>query len=514
MGVLLGRALLVAILGLLGALSRMPPWVTLPLAALVQVMAAAVCVLHQQNRWRERHEGERFAVGSFLGQHGAAILITNGLVLGGLLWLVDKNLAAIGGGLVRSLGFALGSLLVLAGVGWSVLGSLFFGGNPWLQSVRGRCDPMPLAQQVQDSWQFMRFVAPRIATALMRLVIGAILLNLIVLDLIVLVLSFGVPDGLLGVSEGRDWSPLASWGVMLLVTAGAWVVTTALMAAFRVVQRARRSGFLKSGVLLRESGLAIEAVGFLPTATWVMLNVLAVAAVGAAVWLMLGLVAAPLALSQVAALAITALVTVLCAWLLVFLPQMYVLPILTRRDCGWSRAFDASVELVHLEGAEALLKAVLATLLAATGVGIPAALHLLLCGLDRQELLLRAILREKSRKEMEEALSQDASNMTDALSKPYELLGKGRYLDALNGFQVYRFSHPQDPRALRGEALAMLSMGHVKAREVLERWASEDSENEEAAQVLREFNGGLWGAQGARFLAAQSRCTQAVGRGV
>ncbi|MBI1293048.1 hypothetical protein GC173_17710 [bacterium] len=509
------RVLAVVLVALVAGLRQLPPWAVLVLAVIVQLLVLLLAVFHQLNRWRARHVGEPFNLLQFVGLHGAPILVSNGFVLGALLLLSDGVLAGLGEtGAIRSAALGAVAILVAGGIGWAVVGSMVLGGNPWLQSVRQRCDLMPLSQQVHDSWQFCRYVAPRIGTALGRLLLGAVLANLLAGGLIVLALSFGVEDSLIGLVQGKRWAPWAMWVSMLVAICGAWVAASALLGMFRVVQRARRSGFLKQGVLAREAGLAFESVGFVPTIVWVLLNLTAVGSLAAASWLaartFIGSEGEALIWSSVAALTAVGVL----AWVIVFLPQMYVFAILSRRDCGWSRAFDASMELVQLEGIEALLKAVLVTIFSVTIVGIPAAIHLLVCGLDRQDTLLAAILGEKSRREIEEALARTATDTPEALAKPTELLEKGRYLDALNGFQLYRFNNPQDARAMRGEALAMLAMGHVKGREVLERWASEEPDNPEAAETLREFNAGLWGPDGARFLEAKARCTQPLGRGV
>jgi hypothetical protein len=373
----------------------------------------------------------------------------------------------------------------------------------------------PLARQLADAWEFQRYCAGRLVRPL-AITLGATLLAAVLLPLP------GIGIGALVVwwlgpivwADPGQW-PLPLWiAAIMAMLPLSTALTTAAVAAFRIVHHTMRVGRYRPGRLSLDTDRALEAADFWPALGWVTLQgchiaviVFASATIGH--WA----AAVPTATRGTGGLAM-GLFLFLSVWLFVVLPQLYVFPILTVRDCGWRRAFNASLDLVRLEGWNAVIKAFTVTVLALSVVGLPAAMALVLAWIDKGELLLSAALGEKSHGQLEAAADEQAGWDPGVLAPQFELLEKGRYLDALNGFQMHLLRHANDPKAWRGQSLAYLYMGHPRARESLERWASLEPESDEAAELLAQLNAGLWREGGALFQAAQQRCTQTVGRGV
>ena len=387
--------------------------------------------------------------------------------------------------------------------------------KPMLRELYNRLPVPPLKKQFAVAWDFQRVCGARAVLPLLKL------LSLTLIGLVLAVSAFG---GLayLGVRYAKPfplqqidrWPLLLVAGVIGGVCSSTLVFAASALATFRITNRIRRFGRFKPELFWKELGLALESVGIVGSAVWGLTMsaasvVLALLAGGLAM-LLLQLLHAPIPV--VAAVAFALFLPLY--WLLIVYPQVYVLAILAQRDAGWMRGFEASLALIRLEGRNGLIKALAASAAALTVVGIPFAVALLLATMDRADLLVAAVLNEKTLKEIDDELNQHDASQQSALTKFDDLLARGRYLDALNGYQMYLRAHREDVEAIRGEALAMLHMGNLRALESLERWQRLEPESNEAANLLIEFHEGLWAADGERYLAAQARCTQPVGRGI
>jgi hypothetical protein len=505
----------VLVITMLLSRDQLPEPMLVGMGLLTAILATVTGVMVALWRVRDQQRGANRGAAAVLATGVAPLLLWLGgsLTVMGFLLIVlvpansplrDQLVVAMTGG---------GGLLI-GGAVWGLARSLLFGGSSWLQSVRERSHLPPLPQRLREAWDFQRIVGIRMAGALVMLWAISLGCFLISLALAFAALTWLTPRGpVAAISEGavNDFVVLLA---LLFISGGGTMLSLAMLASFRLVARARRVGRVKEHLLWREVGLALETMGLFPTMAWAAINLLAVVFLfGAAVWAG-HLTGHGLGLPVAAGPIVGGMLGLLVVWLVVVFPQQYIFTVLGRRDCGWLRAFNASVELVKLEGAEALLKGVLATILFLTVVGIPAAIHLLLGYPEREEILLAAILGERTFRETEEAISLESVHGPDPLRKHFEELEAGRYLDALNGFQIFRFQHPGDVRALEGEARAMLAMGNLKARELLERWIAVDELNPEPRRLLVQWNNGRWGERGDLYLAAQAKCTQPIGRGI
>lgn len=464
--------------------------------------------------WVRRMVGRPVTPVQFLQSEAGTIAFVGGVVLALLLVYLGVRLpvaARVQDALLG--GAALCAFLAVIAVGVE-LALRPAGAAHRLQPVADRLPVPPLGVQVREAFDFQRICGPRLVGAL-ALLWGGFLGGWVLI---------AIPTAWLGVRLSGWSGPLAALGTpdwplparlagLFLLVSGSWVTATVFLTTFRVVQRVRRVGRLKEKVLGREFGLALETVGPLGSIGW-GLSMMALLAIVAGVGAVAGSIAAGM-VGAVVAWTLGVGTALALFWFAVVLPQTYTFPVLTRRDCGWLRAVEASVELLRIEGRTGVAKSLLAFLLFLTGVGIPAAVALLQGALDRRELLLAAILGEKSSRELQDALHREERHLPDALRKYFDLLERGRYLDALNGFQMWLHKHGgEDVTALRGTSLAMLFMGNRRAREFVERWQSLDPQDAEPARLLQEIADGLWKDDGRLFLEAQRRCTQPVGQGV
>lgn len=386
--------------------------------------------------------------------------------------------------------------------------------NP-LRDLRSQLQVQPLSAQVRAAVEFQRIVGPRLLLplAMIAAVYTAAMVLLVGISMLVLWAGWQISEPF-SVVDFEHWPLLIKLGFLGAVFSVSSCLSAMLLACFRLVSRARRQGRVPSRLVWRDAGLALETVGLLGTFGWGMAMVIAFGIIGFAAlflhYFLIDFVDIEVLVSGVFAL--TFFLTL--GWLMVFFPQMYVMAIMVRRDCGWMNAMEVSLRLVELEGREAFTKAILATLMGGTIIGLPGAIHLLLASLDGQELILSKLLSEKTEREIREALGELSATNTGKLAKFYDLLEKGRYLDALNGFQMYLRTHREDADATRGEAIAFLHMGNPRARESLERWERLDPNNPEAGEYLAQLAAGLWAEKGEKFLEAEQRCTQRIGVGV
>lgn len=386
--------------------------------------------------------------------------------------------------------------------------------NP-LKDLRAQLPVRALSAQVRDAMEFQRVVGPRLFVPL-AMIAGVYTITMTILvgvSLLVLWVGWQFAEPF-SVVDFEQWPLLIKLGFLGTVFSISSCLAAMLLACFRLVARARRQGRVPTRLVWRDAGLALETVGLLGTFGWGMAMVLAFGILGFASLFFHYFLVDFADLSGPLATALSLLSLVVLGWLMVFFPQMYVMAIMVRRDCGWMNAMEVSLRLVELEGREAFAKAMLATLMGSTILGLPGAIYLLLASLDGQELILSKLLSEKTEREIREALGELSATNTGKLAKFYDLLDKGRYLDALNGFQMYLRTHREDADATRGEALAFLHMGNPRARESLERWERLEPENPEATEYLAQLAAGLWAENGEKFLEADRRCTQRIGVGV
>lgn len=371
----------------------------------------------------------------------------------------------------------------------------------------------PVREQVGDAWAFQCYCGPRLWKPLAAVWGIALFICFIAV----------LPAGLLFLLAHRfttsiayvdllDWPLLFQLAVIPGLLLPGYTITVAVQLSFIMVQRVRRRGRYTRKSVNRDLGMAIERTLGWATVPWML--VLAIVEV------MLLLVAHGFYLAlidllgEAGAVASAGAAFIFFNWLLVFPVLMYQFAVLVRRDCGWNGAWDASRALVILESRAGLLKSVWSFLMIFSIVGIPGGIVLYLTTMERLDILLSAILGEKTRAEIQKALAEEEPWNPTVLQPYFALIDRGRYLDALNGFQQYLYRHPNDLDGLRGQAIAYLHMGHPKKREALERWNTEDPESLQALELLDELNSGMWDEGGERLVAAEQRCTQPLGRGV
>lgn len=386
-------------------------------------------------------------------------------------------------------------------------------GPEGFREVYGRIGTPSLRRQISDAWQFQVLCGPRLFLPLLTIWgAAAVLLSVLSLPPLAVMTWATWRHGAI------PWIDPLSWPLSFQLALFLALVLLGMPAAFTLhlthvaVQRLRRFGRYQWKSLRRDLELSMERTLSLSTIPFCFLVLLAVIVLLFAAYGFHLAVSPDLLPGE--AILFAAASFLFFFWLLVFHPLLYVFPILVRRDCGWVHAWDSGLELMKLESREGLLKSAWCFLMIFTVVGVPGALALLLETVERNDLVLSAILGEKTRGEVEAALSEEEEWSDGALRPYHELLERGRYLDALNGFQHYLYRHPLDLDGWRGQSIAYLHMGHPKARESLERWASMDPESEEAAALLGELNSGRWSEGGDRLEDAQRRCTQILGKGI
>lgn len=513
--ILWGAALVgLVLLGLFGG--AMPPLALLGGAVVALTLLLFLVLDFMLDRWLRRHLGGDVTPGLFLRQRlgsvvsAAASIYGLGAAVLGLSGLLED---ALGTALLRG-SAVLGGIAIVAMIGQAVARPARKQANP-LAELRTKLGVKPLSVQLREARDFQATCGMRIFPPMLKVwaFSAAIVIGMWIVCGGIAALVVWASDQFVLYDPG-NWPLLMKLALLAGLGGTSAMGATALLATFRMVNRIRRVGRIDSSRLWRETGLSFETVGVWGSLGWGLGMLLALGVLGlAAASIHLALVEI-FSLPWVLGLPVATIAFATGMWIMVLLPQMYLFPVLLKRDCGWMRGIEASIHLVALEGREAISKAITATVMALTIVGIPGALHLLVASLDYEDLLLAAILGEKSAREVQEAMVALDSTTPAALKKHFEQLERGRYLDALNGFQMHLRTHRDDVEAQRGEALAFLHMGNPRARESLERWQRLAPDSEEANRLLAEFNAGEWAEKGRRFLEAQARCTQHIGVGV
>lgn len=379
--------------------------------------------------------------------------------------------------------------------------------------ILGRIGLPPVRVQIADAWAFQRYCAPRLWLPLSAVWGGLLVaLPLLLIPAGVFILAAHRFHSSFLVLDPLSWPLLFQLGVLFAMVLPGLGFALASHLSFIMVQRVRRKGRYTRKSVGRDLSMAIERTIHIGTLPWIFVLTLVMT-----ILLLVGH-GVHLALEEDLGRAgsiIAALVSVLFFTGLLVLPQLgYQFATLVRRDCGWGGAWDVSQALFVLESRGGLVKSAWSFLMIFSLVGMPGGIALFLATAERLDLLLSAILGEKTRHEIQKALSEEEPWNPTVLKPYFELLDRGRYLDALNGFQEYLYRHPMDIDAMRGQALAYLHMGHPKAREALERWNTEDPDSEQAITLLGELNTGRWSEGGDRLATAQKNCTQPLGRGV
>lgn len=489
--------------------------VAIPLA--VAVLAAAnACFLAADltiDRWLRGHIGHESTPMQFLAEEAPRLLAVAGAIVASLSGYLLWRLAPTGGAKV--------GLAVVAGLGGCLI--LAAGVIPLVRKERGQPNPnLAILQRVNppgcnahlaEALAFQRICGPRLLLPLVQLWLGAGVILILAGGPFAGLAAWGVAQPGFHLLDFDHWPLSFRIGALGTFAVLSCAIASTMLASFRLTHRMKRVGRLKPGEGWRELGLSIERTGIVPTVGYGAITTLAaMIVVGAGGTL--GVVLMSLRLHPAIAIGVAGIVVLVAGWLLIVWPQVYLLALMTRRDCGWMHGFEGSTALVSLEKGDSLRRALWASLFMVSIVFIPAGIVLLLLGVESRELLVAAVLGEKSRRELDEAMRTEESQSRDALSKYHDLLQKGRYLDALNGFQMHLLREPENVPCLRGASLAMLRMGNPRARELVERWESLAPEDPEAKRILAEVTEGRWRDKGDLFLEADARCTQRIGRGV
>jgi hypothetical protein len=379
----------------------------------------------------------------------------------------------------------------------------------------GRIGETTLRQQVAEAVEFQRVLGARILPSLASLLLGTALTMAGVLLVCAAVGALGTFFG----GMPKDPLNVEGWPVLLKLAAGVALAAfmllgaTAKLGAFRLVKAIGESGRVRPGIVALEAGKAFEHAGFFGTLGWGLLNLFCALLVLLTSFALAGLLAGasfPAPGPWWLALPIAAvLLVVLVLW-----PQMYTLAILASRDCGWLLASEVGTTLIEIEGITSLRKLLRVLLWSLTIWKLPAAIHLLLATAKHYDLIISRMLNEKSQREIEEVLRGGEAERPANLARAWKALEAGRYLDALNAFQIHQHNNRADVDSLKGEAMALLFMGNPNARERLERWERLAPDDPEATRLVAELNAGLWSANGAKLAEAMKRCTQTIGRGV
>ncbi|MCC5875366.1 MAG: tetratricopeptide repeat protein [Candidatus Sumerlaeia bacterium] len=371
----------------------------------------------------------------------------------------------------------------------------------------------PMREQIGDAWAFQCYCGPRLwkpLAAVWGVTLGAcIVLAMPALLLFWLAHRFTTSIAYIDI---LGWPPLFQLAVLFGLLLPGYTLTVAVELSFIMVQRVRRRGRYTRKSINRDLGMAIERTLGWATVPWLFALALAESVL---ILVAHGFYLVMLEyLEPFGAVVVAGAAFLFFNWLLVFPYLVWQFAVLVRRDCGWNGAWDASRALVLLESRGGLVKSAWSFFMIFSIVGIPGGIVLYLTTLERLDILLSAILGEKTRAEIQKALAEEEPWNPTVLQPYFALIDRGRYLDALNGFQQYLYRHPSDIDALRGQAIAYLHMGHPKKREALERWNTEDPESAQSVELLAELNAGMWEEGGERYVAAQQRCTQPLGRGV
>ncbi|MEQ8821744.1 MAG: tetratricopeptide repeat protein [Sumerlaeia bacterium] len=333
------------------------------------------------------------------------------------------------------------------------------------------------------------------------------------------------------------WDGLGDYtvlGYLVVLSLSFFFLTTWRLSNLRLVNLIHRQGRLRKGQLRHEIDTAAGTLGFTPTLAtgaffWLACGVMMLGGYNMGYW-----VREWFGLGEMTAMIVGLALGAVGFWVIVLFPAQWAMPLLAQHDCGWVRAIEASTRLVAIERGRAFGVALIANLLGLSLLGRPAGHLFKLLSLEGLDPLLALLLKEKTPvearaawaelREAEEFEEEDgggggrppASRRPAQLERGFDLLlHQGRYLDALNVFQMFRRDHPRDSDALHGETLALLHMGNIfAAQERLERWRTAHPGDARAERLMDDIAAGRWDEDGPLYREAQRRNSQPVGRGI
>lgn len=495
-----------------------PLWMALGVSVPGALLLAFILIDRRFGVFVSAHLGEEIRIGSFLRRDaagvGSALLwpMTAALLLPTLRHMLEGEPAT--------------PLVASAGACFTLAMMLHFAArrkprpprtpqHP-LEELYHLLEPESYAQQLNDARDFQRLVGFRLMGTLWRLwfLWLAVALMGVIPWTVLFATGWFLADGDIG-TYPPWWPRMCRWGVLGAFATEAILGASAMLAVFRVVAISRRTGRPPKDSVARHFGRALETLGpirSIPFAFLFGVLLLTAGAVGLTVATMLEEGAGATGEVQLLAAVLAAMVVL---WLGAVLLVLYMPALFCYRDAGWAQTFEANFLLLWLERGKALRKALRASFWMLTIVRIPAAVALVLSTLDRKGELIAALMEEKPLKDAIFAVKDAIAARPTALEKPYQLLEEGRYLDALNLFQMFLRRNRTELRAVRGECIALLMLGNVyTARDRVEVWINLAPDDHEPQQVLEEIRAGLWSETGEKYREAKSRSIQEIGQGV
>ncbi len=375
------------------------------------------------------------------------------------------------------------------------------------------------AKQVRaDALQSFRFVWRRTWSALIR---GMLLLSLYAAAIVVvgggvLVLAAWkqLPDIALSLGWWETLPGVARYAGYFLGLGLAALVLVGTLYQFRILTRVRDGKWLRWRELGEELDTAIGHGGILSTLAFG--GVLAVASAGwLSGWALAGsAVAEALGGRSVTGVLVGLAGACVVGWFLC-MPVIFTFAVMAIRDPGWLSAVEASIGVAVFRRRETFKTAAYATSLATSVYYWPVAIWMALDIIEQQELLVTVLLRERRPEDVARQIGEMTPAREGSLRRADQFLRNGRFLDALNLYQMVAFKDPMEARALEGIARAQLHIGNrLKAKEALERLLMLDSTHEAGVRMMTELQTGLWNEGGELFEEAKRRCTQALGKGV
>lgn len=315
-------------------------------------------------------------------------------------------------------------------------------------------------------------------------------------------------------ADFNDWTWYGKLGFYLIYFSSCAVLLIAVVQQFRLVNRARQGGRLTWSDVSDEFDHSVGVAGVLSAALFggcmlgcVILWLWMPGSAGAAL-------ASAVAIPAAAGWAAGILAGFAALWIF-HTPIFTMFALLALRDPGWLSAAEAGVGMLRIRPRESMNLAIRGLTMLLTVYRWPAMLWMVLEFAEDQMPVLSVLLREKRPEDIEKQLNQDAPARSIALQGAFRTLEQGRYLDALNQFQIAYSKNIHLTDALEGVAMAQARIGNVlKAREAIERILAADPLHARAAQLMSEIHEGLWNEGGALFEEAHQKCKQPLGRGV